>query len=71
MKAFLHTFDSLQKAGSENQVSSTTTSGVRGFPLNATAVIEDVMTTLLTDCTFAHELRTLSVPFTAGSIISA
>lgn len=67
----MHTFDSLQKSGSVNQVSSTTTSGVRGFPLYATAAIEDVKTTRLIDGDFAHELRTLSVPFTAGSSSSA
>jgi hypothetical protein len=67
----LHTFASLQSSGSENQVSSTTTSGVRDFLLNETAAIEDVKTTRLTDGDFAHELRTLSVPFTAGSSSSA
>ena len=67
----LHTFASLQSSGSENQVSSTTTSGVRDFLLNKTAAIEDVKTTRLTDGDFAHELRTLSVPFTAGSSSSA
>ena len=67
----MHTFDSLQKSGSVNQVSSTTTSGVRGLPLYATAAIEDVKTTRLIDGDFAHELRTLSVPFTAGSSSSA
>jgi hypothetical protein len=39
--------------------------------LNATAAIEDVITTLLIDGTLAHDLRTLSVPFNAGSINSA
>jgi hypothetical protein len=67
----LYTFDLSQKAGSENQVSSTVTSGERGFPLHKTVTIEDVITTLLTDGTFAHDLRTLSVPFKAGSINSA
>ena len=67
----LHTFASLQSSGSENQVSSTTTSRVRDFLLYETAAIEDVKTTCLTDGDFAHELRTLSVPFTAGSSISA
>lgn len=67
----LHTFASLQTSGSENQVSSTTTSGVRAFLLYETAAIEDVTTTRLTDGNFAHELRTLSVPFTAGSSNSA
>lgn len=52
---------------SENQVSSTTTSGVRGLPLNITAAIEEVITTLLMEETFAHDLSTLSVPLTAGS----
>ena len=64
------TFDSSQKAGSENQVSSTITSGVRVFPLNIVATMEDVTTTLLMEGTFVHDLRTLSVPFTAGSINS-
>ena len=71
MNNALHTFDSLQIFGSENQVSSTTTSRVRGFPVNETAASEDVRTTRLTDVDFAHELRTLSVPFTAGSRSSA
>ena len=66
-----HTFNSLQISWFENQVSSTTTSGVRGFPLYTTAAIEDVTTTLFTVGVFAHELRTLSVPFRAGSINSA
>ena len=68
--AGIHTFDSSQKAGSENQVSSTITSGVRVFPLNIVATMEDVTTTLLMEGTFVHDLRTLSVPFTAGSINS-
>ena len=68
--AGIHTFDSSQKAGSENQVSSTITSGVRVFPLNIAATMEDVTTTLLIEGTFVHDLRTLSVPFTAGSINS-
>lgn len=63
----MHTFDDRQKSGSENQVSSTTVAGVRGFPLKATAAIEDVKTTRLTEEVFAQELRTLRVPFTAGS----
>ena len=67
----LHTCPCLQSSGSENQVSSTTTSGVLGLPLYATATIEDVKTTRLTDGAFAHELRTLSDPFTAGSSSSA
>ena len=69
--AHIHTCSPLQKSGSVNQVSSTTTSGVLGFLLYATAAIEDVTTTLFTDEAFAHEPRTLSVPFTAGSINSA
>ena len=68
--ACIPTFDSSQKAGSENQVSSTITSEVRGFPLYITATMDDVTTTLLIAGTFAHDLRTLSVPFTAGSINS-
>lgn len=66
-----HTFDSLQKSGLENQVSSTTTCGVRGLPLYATAAIEEVKTTRFRDGDFTHDLRTLRVPFTAGSINSA
>lgn len=66
-----HTFVSLQRSGLENQVSSTTTSGVLGLPLKATAATEDVTTTLLTDEAFEHEPSTFSVPFNAGSISSA
>ena len=65
------TFNSLQNSGSENHVSSTTTSGVLGLPLNSTAQIDDVKTTHFTDGDFAHDWRTLRVPFTAGSINSA
>lgn len=65
------TFNFSQTARSENQDSSIITSGARGLPLNATAAIEDVITTLLIDGTLAHDLRTLSVPFRAGSISSA
>ena len=71
MNNVIHTFNSLQKFGSVDQVSSTTTSGVIGFPLYTTAAAEDVRITRLTDVNFAHELRTLSVPFTAGSRSSA
>lgn len=46
-------------------------SGVRGIPLKATAAIDEVKTTLLTEEVFKHELRTLIVPFTAGSSNSA
>ncbi len=67
----MQTFDFSQKAGSENQDSSIITSGATGFPLYATAAIEEVMTTLLIDRTLTHDLRTLSVPFKAGSISSA
>jgi hypothetical protein len=67
----LHTFASLQSSRSENHVSSTTTSGVRDYLLYEIAAIEDVKTTCLIDGDFAHELRTLSVPFTAGSSSSA
>lgn len=67
----LYTFDFSQKSGSENHVSSIITSGARGFPLNATAAMDDVMTTLLIQGTLVHDLRTLSVPFNAGSISSA
>lgn len=69
--ARLPTFDSLQKNGSENQVSSTRTPGLSIFWLYATAAIDDVRTTLLTDGNLAHDLNTLIVPFTAGSISSA
>ena len=65
------TSNSLQTSGSENHVSSTTTWGVLGLRLNATAEIEEVKTTRLTDGDFAHDLRTLRVPFTAGSSNSA
>lgn len=61
----------LQKSGSDHQVSSTTTSGVRGLPLAKTAAMEDVKTTLLMDGVLAHDPSTLSVPFNAGSIKSA
>lgn len=67
----MHTFDSSQVTGSENQVSSKITSGVRGFLLLKIAAIEDVTITLLIEENFEHDLRTLSVPFTAGSINSA
>ena len=63
-------FNFTQTAGSENQVSSTTTSRVNVFLVKATAAIEDITTTLLIDGTFARDLRTLRVPFTAGSISS-
>ena len=43
----MHTFDSSQVTGSENQVSSKITSGVRGFLLHMIAAIEDVTITLL------------------------
>ena len=59
------------KSGSENQLSSTVTSVLRGFPVHKTAAIEEVRTTLFIDENFAHELRTFSVPFTAGSRNSA
>lgn len=64
------TFDFSQKAGSEDQVSSTVTSEVKDFPLKATETIEDVITTLLIAGTLAQEERTLIVPLTAGSISS-
>ena len=67
----MHTFVSWKKTGSENQLSSTSTSGVRGFPLATTVAIDAVTTTLLTDGIFAHDLRTFIVPFNAGSIKSA
>ena len=65
------TFDFSQKVGLEKEFSSSCTSGVRGFPLNATATIEDIITTLLTEEALQHELRFFIVPFTAGSISSA
>ena len=71
MNNVILTFNSLQKFGSVDHVSSITTSGVRGFPVCTTEAAEDVRTTRLTDVNFAHELRTLSVPFTAGSRSSA
>ena len=67
----MQTFDSLHKTGSENQLSLISTSEVRGFPVNTTEVIDDVTTTLLTDGTLAQDLRTLMIPFNAGSINSA
>ena len=57
----MHTFDSSQVTGSENQVSSKITSGVRGFLLHMIAAIEDVTITLLIEENFEHDLRTLSV----------
>jgi len=63
-----HTSFSFKMFGSENQVSSTTTSGVRGFPLYKTVATEDVKTTRFTDVDFAHDLTTLRVPVSAGSI---
>ena len=71
MEAQICTLFSLQRSGSENQVSSTTTSGVRGLPLYKTAATEDVKTTLLTLGALAHDPKTLSVPFNAGSTNSA
>ena len=65
------TFDSWHQTGSENQFSSTSASGVRGFPVNITEAIDDVTTTLLTDTTLAQDRRTLMVPFNAGSINSS
>ena len=67
----MQTFDSLHKTGSENQLSSISTSGVTGSPVNKTEAKDDVTTTLLTDGTFEQDLRTLMVPFNAGSINSA
>lgn len=60
-----------QNCGLENQVSSTTTSAARGTPVNRTAAVEDVNTTLVTEATLLHEFRTFSVPFIAGSSSSA
>lgn len=68
--AIKFTLYSSQVTGSENQVSSTTTSGVRDLLLRITEAIEDVMITLLMVATFAHDLSRLTVPFTAGSINS-
>nr|GMC90717.1 hypothetical protein EUGRSUZ_G03337 [Ipomoea batatas] len=56
---------------SENQVSSIITSGLTGFPVTIIVAIEDVITTRLTEDAFAHDLRTLSVPFNAGSTSSS
>ena len=68
----MQTFDSLHITGSENQLSSISTSGVRGSsPVNKTEAKDDVTTTLLTDGTFEQDLRTLMVPFNAGSINSS
>ena len=49
------TSDSLQKSGSENNVSSATSSGLAGLPLHRTVAIEDVKTTRFTDGDFAHD----------------
>ena len=66
----MHTSKFSQITGSENYVLSTTTSGgVSGLPVHISEAMVDVITTLFTDGTFAHDLRTLSVSFTAGSII--
>ena len=67
----LHTFDDSQKTGSENHVSSTTTADVIGFPVAITVAMEDVKTTFFKEGDFVHDLKTLSVPFKAGSISSA
>ncbi|GER38367.1 glucans biosynthesis protein D [Striga asiatica] len=61
----------MPRIGSDHQVSSTTTSGVRGLPLAKTATTDEVKTTLLTDGVFAHDRSTFRVPFRAGSIKSA
>lgn len=61
----------MHSSESENHVSSTTTSGVRGLPLYATAAMDEVTTTLLTDAVLAQDPKTLRVPLTAGSISSA
>jgi len=60
----------LKMFGSENHVSSTTTSGVRGLPLYKMAATEEVKTTRFTDVDFAQDLTTLRVPLRAGSINS-
>lgn len=64
------TFCSSQYDGSENQLSSTTTSSFNSL-FSETATIEDVITTLLTEEEFAHDRSTFSVPLTAGSSSSA
>ena len=64
------TFAFTQSSGMENDVSSTTTSGDKGFSVNTTAAIDDVRITLFTDAAFLQEPRTFSVPLTAGSINS-
>ena len=68
-----HTFDSLHKSGSEKQVSSKIISDfiiVIASQLNTTAAKDDVKTTLFIEGDFVHDLRTFSVPSTAGSISS-
>ena len=60
-----------QTCGTENQVSSTTVSGVRGVPVSRTAPIEDVKTTRFMLGNLAQDDSTFSVPFIAGSNISA
>lgn len=67
----VRTLASSQNTESENQVSSTTTSWPVGFRLYRTAAVDDVTTTRLTDATLLHDVRTLTVPLTAGSITSA
>nr|GMC82330.1 hypothetical protein EUGRSUZ_G03337 [Ipomoea batatas] len=56
---------------SENQVSSTTSSGLMGFCLYSTEAVDDVRTALFTEGVLTHDPRTFSVPFTAGSTNSA
>jgi len=60
----------VQKFGSEKQLSSTKSFGPKVGSRKRTAAMDDVTMTLLTDETLAQVLRTLSVPFTAGSISS-
>lgn len=64
------TFLSMQTFGSEKQLSSTESLGPKGGTGNKTAAMDDVTMTLLTDDTLVQVSRTLSVPFTAGSISS-
>nr|GMC79774.1 hypothetical protein EUGRSUZ_G03337 [Ipomoea batatas] len=67
----VYNVESHMRVRSENQVSSIITSGLTGFPVTIIVAIEDVITTRLTEDAFAHDLRTLSVPFNAGSTSSS
>ncbi|MFS8027524.1 hypothetical protein Hanom_Chr16g01499681 [Helianthus anomalus] len=63
----VYTSVSSQTTRSENQVSSTTPPDSGSLTPYITVAIEDVNTTLFKDLTFAADLRTFNVPFSAGS----